>query len=229
MNLTNEEGAMSGMDFVIIANAWEAGIANPTSKHRIALDLARRGHRVLWLEGAGMRQPSIGSGSDRSRILKKLRLACRGARRVEGSEERESEVRSQNSEAPNSELQVSGFRSQPPSASGLKPSAFNLQPSVSGGIWVLSPLLIPLPSRTWVRRFNGWLCARLARFWTKRLGFHDPVLINYVPVLAEAMRAWKSRGELKATRTPNAERRTTNICVYHCVDRWDAFKMYDTR
>ena len=53
------------MDFVIVANAWGAGLDNPTSKHQIALELARQGHRVLWVEGAGMRSPSLGSGADR--------------------------------------------------------------------------------------------------------------------------------------------------------------------
>lgn len=61
------------MDFVIIANDWRAGIDNPTSKHRIAIELASRGHRVLWMEGSGMRQPTLSSGSDRSRIANKLK------------------------------------------------------------------------------------------------------------------------------------------------------------
>src|SRR3982751_1040426 len=70
---TESRRNMRGMDFVIIANDWAAGIDNPTSKHRIAIELARRGHRVLWLEGTGMRQPAIRSGTDRKRISKKLK------------------------------------------------------------------------------------------------------------------------------------------------------------
>jgi glycosyltransferase involved in cell wall biosynthesis len=37
-----------------------------------------------------------------------------------------------------------------------------------------------------------------------------PCLVNYVPVLHDAMRGWRG------------------LKVYHCVDRWDAFAMYDS-
>ena len=151
------------MDFVIIANAWGAGADNPTSKHRIAIELARRGHRVLWVEGAGMRRPSLGSGHDRGRILRKLRQACRGAR------------------------------------------------PVADRLWVVTPLLVPLPSKTGIRKLNGWIYRRVMRRCSRRLSFEQPVLINYVPVLSEAMKAWHGKR-----------------VVYHCVDRWDAFDMYDS-
>lgn len=164
----------------MIANAWAAAQDNPTSKHQIARALVSAGHRVLWVEGAGMRRPSLGSGSDRGRMLRKLRAARRGAQRV-----------------PDAELRLS--------ASPLTPHPSSLP----GGLWVLAPLLIPLPGIGWVRRFNGWLFRQVARGWARRLGFVDPVLINYVPVLAGAMRRWGGR------------------VVYHCVDRWDQFEMYD--
>jgi glycosyltransferase involved in cell wall biosynthesis len=77
------------------------------------------------------------------------------------------------------------------------------------GIWVLSPLLLPLPKYGMVRRFNGMLFAKAARFWSRRLGFESPTLINYSPVLGHMMYRWPWRK------------------VYHCVDRWDAFAMYD--
>jgi glycosyltransferase involved in cell wall biosynthesis len=66
------------MDFVIIANAWTAAADNPTGKHQIALQLAAKGHRVLWIEGSGMRRPAPGSGADRSRILDKIKRAAHG-------------------------------------------------------------------------------------------------------------------------------------------------------
>jgi glycosyltransferase involved in cell wall biosynthesis len=179
------------MDFVIIANAWEAGIANPTSKHRIASELARRGHRVLWLEGSGMRRPSLGSGADRARIARKIAAAWRGARRVDHEDRGQNETGDEQS------------------VSSLRTSAFSLQPSVSGGIWVLAPLFLPLPRYAWVRWLNGRLAIWTARCWCRRLGLQTPVLINYVPVLAEAVRLWRGAK------------------IYHCVDRWDAFKMYD--
>src|SRR5437764_8548660 len=157
------------MDFVIIANDWAAGIDNPTSKHRIAVELARRGHRVLWLEGAGMRQPAISSGSDRKRIFKKLKGIVR---------------------RPQPAMESAGWK---------------------GKIWVLTPPALPLPHLEWARKLNGRLYRTAAAFWLRRLGLQKPTLINYVPILADAMPAWPW------------ER------IYHCVDRWDAFGTYDSR
>jgi glycosyltransferase involved in cell wall biosynthesis len=154
------------MDVVIIANAWQASHDNPTSKHQIAFELARMGHRVLWVEGAGMRKPSLGSSSDRSRIVEKLRKAFAGARRAPGK--------------------------------------------VDGEIHVLTPLLLPIPSSALVRRLNGMMCRVRASRVARRLSFRTPVLINYVPVLADAMRGWRGK------------------VIYHCVDRWSAFDMYDS-
>ena len=151
------------MDFVIIANAWTAAQDNPTSKHQIAKELLRQGHRVLWIEGAGMRRPNLRSGADRGRIVRKIRAAMLGARRVSDDDP-----------------------------------------------WVLSPLLIPLPVLAWIRWINGYIFRHAAQRWSKRLSFDTPVLINYVPVLADVMRNWAGR------------------VVYHCVDRWEKFEMYNT-
>ncbi len=71
------------LDFVILANAWQDGVQNPTSKHHVARELARAGHRVLWVNGAGMRTPSLGTGHDRSRIATKLGQAAAGIEAVE--------------------------------------------------------------------------------------------------------------------------------------------------
>lgn len=155
------------MDFVLIANAWEAGIANPTSKHRIALELARRGHRVLWVEGGGMRSPRLDKEADRTRMRRRLAAALRGVRRA---------------------------------------------PEVvctEGGVWILTPLLVPLPSVAAFRFLNGMICAWTARAAAWRLRFRAPMLIHYVPVLATALKGWPWRK------------------VYYCVDRWDAFRMYN--
>jgi glycosyltransferase involved in cell wall biosynthesis len=81
------------------------------------------------------------------------------------------------------------------------------------------------------------------------------VLINYVPVLAEAMRGFRMQGSgvrvaegggRRAKKngrmsniqhpTPNAQPAVSNLgpstsgvrVVYHCVDRWDAFSVYDS-
>lgn len=151
------------MDYVILANSWDAAGDNPTSKHQIALELARKGNRVLWVEGAGMRRPSVGSGADRSRMAGKLRKAFAGA-------------------AP--------------------------APGVAG-IHVLTPLILPVPSLGLVRALNSRLILRLAGKWARRLGFREPALINYVPVHSGVLKGWKWKR------------------VYHCVDRWDRFDMYD--
>ena len=160
------------MDVVIIANAWDAARDNPTSKHQIAMELVRMGHRVLWLEGAGMRRPSFGSGADRGRMVRKVRKALRGAR-----------------------------SQSVPGAAGER-------------LWVAGPLLIPLPRYAVIRRINGWLFRAAALRTARKLAFVSPVLINYVPVLAEAMLRWPtpSHGGVG--------------CVYHRVDRWDQFDMY---
>jgi glycosyltransferase involved in cell wall biosynthesis len=150
------------MDIVIIANAWSAGINNPTSKHRIAVEAARQGHRILWIVGAGMRSPSALSRRDRTTIIRKIKEYFAGP------------------------LQV------------------------FPGIHVVTPLPIPFPSYGIVRRFNGFIYQSMALSISRRLGFSNPVLINYVPVLAEAMNSW-----------PGSK-------VYHCVDRWDAFDIYDS-
>ena len=163
--MSNQQGKPD-VDFVIIANDWAAGRDNPTSKHRIAHELARRGAKVLWVEGSGMRQPSLGSSSDRGRIWRKIRSALRGVRRDETVEEEQ--------------------------------------------IWVLAPPLLPLPHLAWVRRMNGYITRTWAAFSAWRLGFHRPVLINYVPILAEAMPGWRG------------------FKLYHCVDRWDAFGTYNS-
>ncbi len=73
----------SPMDFVIIANAWTAAADNPTGKHQIALQLAAKGHRVLWIEGSGMRKPSGSSSADRSRIAGKLKAAAKGIQKAQ--------------------------------------------------------------------------------------------------------------------------------------------------
>jgi len=222
------------MDLFIIANAWSAGKDNPTSKHRIAIELVRQGHRVLWIEGSGMRTPSVGSSSDRLRMVRKIVSAFRGARR----------------EAVNSgQLAVGRIEK-------------------GASLHVLSPLFVPLPKYDLVRCLNGLICRMSMRFWGWRLGFKDPVLINYVPVLAEAMRCRPRRqttdhrpqtpdlrGAQVAADVPAAdghgggesvrrdvERHLVEASfflrsavsprpprvVYHCVDRWDAFAMYDS-
>jgi len=234
-NATLSECDLTGtMDFFIIANAWSAGKDNPTSKHRIALELVRQGHRVLWVEGSGMRTPSVGSSHDRLRMVRKVVAAFRGAR--EEGQSLKSKVKSRESKVESRK------------ANGL--------------LHVLSPLFIPLPQYELIRRLNGLICRLSLRFWGWRLGFKDPVLINYVPVLAEAMRGWRRISQTSGHRPQTIDQSEAQVAadvpaaaclcggdsvrrdgerhlgetstprpprvVYHCVDRWDAFAMYDS-
>jgi hypothetical protein len=174
------------MDFIFIANAWSAGRDNPTSKHRIAVELIRQGHRVLWIEGSGMRTPNVGSSSDRLRMVRKVAAALRGVRREE--QLLSCPVDKLLSESPEGSLssatkQPSNLTTSPGRVSGATQQLNNLTTSLH----VLSPLFIPLPRYELIRRLNGLICRLSMRFWGWRLGFADPVLINYVPVLAEAM------------------------------------------
>ena len=230
------------MDFFIIANAWSAGRDNPTSKHRIALELVRQGHRVLWIEGSGMRTPSVGSSHDRMRMVRKIAAALHGVRREETTDHRPQ------TSDPKKETLTSILSPEGRGGSAAS-SPFRGEDRGEGvSLWVLSPLFIPLPKFKAIRLLNGLICRWSMRFWGWRLGFHDPVLINYVPVLAEAMRCRRRRqttdhrpqttdlntgsAPLKSAvcglrsvvcDTPRAPR-----VVYHCVDRWDAFAMYDS-
>ena len=232
------------MDFFIIANAWSAGKDNPTSKHRIALELVRQGHRVLWIEGSGMRTPSAGSSHDRLRMVRKVAAALRGMRREE--QLLGCQVAELLSERP--ACLPEALRRQ----MGALPSTTQQPNNSTTSLYVLSPLFIPVPKYECIRRLNGLICRLSMRFWGWRLGFRDPVLINYVPVLAEAMRGWRRAsprllsgsadmllGErpagplLSSSTTQQPDNSTTDRplaprVVYHCVDRWDAFAMYDS-
>lgn len=53
-----------------------------TNKQHTAAHLAKAGWRVLYVESVGLRTPKIGSGTDWSRILKRLWRGLRGPRQV---------------------------------------------------------------------------------------------------------------------------------------------------
>jgi glycosyltransferase involved in cell wall biosynthesis len=66
------------VDIVCFANDWSA---DPTSKHQLMRQLAGT-HRVLWVEGGGMRKPNLRRGSDWRRLLRKARSFMTPARTV---------------------------------------------------------------------------------------------------------------------------------------------------
>jgi glycosyltransferase involved in cell wall biosynthesis len=195
-------------------------------------------------------------------MVRKVAAALRGVRREE--QLLSCPVDKLLSESPEGSLssatkQPSNLTTSPGRVSGATQQLNNLTTSLH----VLSPLFIPLPRYELIRRLNGLICRLSMRFWGWRLGFADPVLINYVPVLAEAMggrrraplrllscSADKLLSESPAGSLPSATEQPNNLTtgrvsgvteqpsnltttpraprvVYHCVDRWDAFAMYD--
>jgi glycosyltransferase involved in cell wall biosynthesis len=69
-------------DCVLFATAdWDTPYW--TNKQHVAIHLAKRGWRVLYVESVGLRTPSLSSGMDLSRLLKRLWRGLRGARKVD--------------------------------------------------------------------------------------------------------------------------------------------------
>ena len=88
--------------------------------------------------------------------------------------------------------------------SGLRP------PRHSGGVYVLSPLVLPFHGSAFARRLNRRLLALIVGSWSRRLGIKDPVLWAYLPqaeVLLESLRP--------------------SLVVYHCVDDIAAHERID--
>lgn len=69
---------LQDMDIVTFANDWSA---DPTSKHHIMKRLAEH-NRVLWVEAAGMRKPSLNRTGDMQRLMTKARSFTKRARPV---------------------------------------------------------------------------------------------------------------------------------------------------
>ena len=65
------------MSIICFANDWES---DPTSKHQVMKVLSER-NRILWVDSISMRRPAL-TGSDLSRINKKVRGWFRGLRKV---------------------------------------------------------------------------------------------------------------------------------------------------
>jgi glycosyltransferase involved in cell wall biosynthesis len=74
-------------------------------------------------------------------------------------------------------------------------------PRAVDGVWVLSPLVLPLHSNRAVRALNGGILRALVRRAARRLGMGRPILWAYVPQ-AESL--------IEALGHP--------LVVYHCVD-----------
>lgn len=123
---------LTDRDILLVSTAdWD----NPywTNKQHVAVELGKRGHRVLYIESQGLRRPTA-TRRDLSRIWGRLKKGLRPPRHVRDN------------------------------------------------IWVLAPILIPLQSKSWVRRFNRWLLGATIRFWSTILGLKPRLLWTYSPL-----------------------------------------------
>lgn len=123
---------LTDRDILLVSTAdWD----NPywTNKQHVAVELARRGHRILYIESQGLRRPTA-TRRDLGRIWGRLKKGLRPPRRV------------------------------------------------SENLWVLAPILIPLQSKAWVRRFNRWLLGATIRLWSLLLGLKPRLLWTYSPL-----------------------------------------------
>ena len=71
---------MNNENFIIFSTAdWD----NPfwTNKQHVSLNLAKRGHKILYIESLGLRAPTL-KAQDLSRILKRIFSFFKGARKV---------------------------------------------------------------------------------------------------------------------------------------------------
>jgi glycosyltransferase involved in cell wall biosynthesis len=83
-------------------------------------------------------------------------------------------------------------------------------PRESGGVHVLSPLVIPLHGSERLQRLNAWLLRRQVGLAERRLGRGRPILWGYVPQAQELIPALDP-----------------GLVVYHCVDDIAAQKGVD--
>ncbi len=140
-----------GQDIVLLSTAdWD----NPfwTNKQHVASELARCGHRVLYIDSLGLRRPSA-SAQDLKRILRRLKKAMR---------------------AP--------IEARP-------------------GVWVWSPVVIPMQRFAIVRAVNRWLLNTGMHLWMWKLGLAPDIFWTYNPMTTRLVDTARFRA-----------------LVYHCVD-----------
>ena len=142
-------------DIVLLSTAdWD----NPfwTNKQHVAVELARRGHRVLYVDSLGLRRPSA-SARDARRILRRVRKAIRAP----------LEVRE--------------------------------------GLWVWSPLALPLHGTPLGRAVNHWMLERGLDARLRSLAMRRDWLWTYNPLSSRLLDVTSFRR-----------------CIYHCVDEISA-------
>ncbi|MBT3278811.1 MAG: glycosyltransferase [Phycisphaerales bacterium] len=84
--------------------------------------------------------------------------------------------------------------------------------TVRKNLHVLTPLVVPLPGRSWARKLNRWLLRRALRRAIKRFGSGEVDVWSFAPDVEYALDA------LSPSRV-----------VYYCVDDFAHFSGYDTQ
>ncbi|MCC7490812.1 MAG: glycosyltransferase [Fimbriimonadaceae bacterium] len=74
------------------------------------------------------------------------------------------------------------------------------------GLWVFTPLAVPLHDRPWAQAFNRWFIARCVRRAARRLGFRNPLLWMFLPSAAGLVGRCGER-----------------LAIYYCVDDFAQF------
>lgn len=147
---------MTGESIICLASNY---FFDPTSKHHVMHELAKRNH-VLWINWHASRRPSL-NGRDLSAVWHKLRQIGGGLVRVHDR------------------------------------------------LWVLTPLVLPLPNSRLARQINRWLVGLQTRWVLRNLPGRRQ-LWSFAPDVGSLLGVF---GE--------------NLRVYYCVDEFSAFPGYD--
>jgi len=148
---------IQGRDIICFSTAdWDTALL--TNKHQIMTRLARA-NRVLFVETLGTRTVRWGSGTDWSRIRRRLRRARQGPRQIHPS------------------LWPVG---RPP-ADTEDASRSRRQIRRRNGLWVLSPVVLPRWDNPWVALANRIALRRQMRSAVRALRFRRPIVWCYSP------------------------------------------------
>lgn len=158
---------IQGRDIICFSTAdWDTAL--PTNKHQIMTRLARW-NRVLFVETLGTRTVRWSSGTDVSRVGRRLKRAFGGPRRVHpvfwpvGKSRRSDES--------GDEKAMAGRFSR------------------RAGLWVLSPVVMPRWESPWVSLANRVALRFQIRRAVDRLGFRRPIVWCYNPHAVWALNA----------------------------------------
>jgi glycosyltransferase involved in cell wall biosynthesis len=150
--------SVTGESIVCFAKDWDE---TPTSNNHVMVELAKR-NRVLWLNSIATRTPSLSSGRDLKKIVRKLRSFSRGVRQV------------------------------------------------GDGLWVYTPIVVPLPHSRLATALNRLILRLTLRALRRKLGMKQFQLWTFLPNAVDYV------GKLGES-----------LVVYYCVDEWSKFDYLD--